>query len=446
MERTKMTAPPAGILWIKNVTVVDVEKGITVPGQTVIVADDRIEKIGATTTLDIPEGAQAIDAQGLYLMPGLVDAHVHYFDAPVFGRLLLANGVLLVRDMGSPNDPILKLRDELNRGETLGPEMVTTGLMLDGNPPVIPSIAMGLYTPDQGRAAVRQQAEAGVDMIKVYSRLDKDTFLAILDEARKVDLKVVGHVPDSIYIEDSAAAGMRSCEHWFGFEKVIARLLGEPVNLKFMGMGSDANYLERLDEVNPQALQAVYQRLRTSGITIDPTVVTFKNWPNVDTLEPGSLPMGEYISPTLLSIWKAQWSGQSEEPDYIWQNWARMVDGLNQAGVPLMVGTDLMVPGIIPGYPVHEEMLIWQEAGIPAADVLRSATLVPAQFMSLGDRLGSIVEGKTASMVLVRANPLQDIRNAQQIEAVFLRGKYFSRSDLDRFLDEARELARQPAP
>jgi hypothetical protein len=211
-------------------------------------------------------------------------------------------------------------------------------------------------------------------------------------------------------------------------------------------MGSDANYLERLDEVDPQALQAVYQRLRTSGTTIDPTVVTFKNWPNVDTLEPGSLPMGEYISPTLLSIWKAQWSGQSELPDYIWQNWARMVNGLNQAGVPLMVGTDLMVPGIIPGYSVHEEMLIWQEAGIPAADVLRSATLVPAQFMSLDDRLGSIDEGKTASMVLVRANPLQDIRNAQQIEAVFLRGKYFSRSDLDRLLDEARELARQPAP
>jgi len=133
-------------------------------------------------------------------------------------------------------------------------------------------------------------------------------------------------------------------------------------------------------------------------------------------------------------------------PDYIWQNWARMVNGLNRAGVPLMVGTDLMVPGILPGYSVHEEMLIWQEAGIPAADVLRSATLVPAQFMNLGDRLGSIVEGKTASMVLVRANPLQDIRNAQQIEAVFLRGKYFSRSDLDRLLDEARELARQPAP
>ena len=130
----------------------------------------------------------------------------------------------------------------------------------------------------------------------------------------------------------------------------------------------------------------------------------------------------------------------------VWQNWAQMVKEMNEAGVPLMVGTDLMVPGIFPGYSVHEEMAIWQEAGIPAADVLRSATLVPAQFMGLGDRLGSISEGKTASMVLVRANPLDDIRNAQQIEGVFLRGHYFSRDDLDRLLAEAKALAQQPAP
>jgi imidazolonepropionase-like amidohydrolase len=91
-------------------------------------------------------------------------------------------------------------------------------------------------------------------------------------------------------------------------------------------------------------------------------------------------------------------------------------------------------------------MAIWQEAGIPPADVLRGASLVPAQFMGLGDRLGSISEGKTASMVLIRANPLEDIRNAKQIEGVFLRGQYFSRKDLDRLLSEAKDLARNPVP
>ncbi len=166
---------------ITDVTIIDVENGIAVPGQTVIVVGERIDKIGAQGKVYIPEGAEIINGHGYYLIPGLTDAHVHYFDAPVFGRLMIANGVLLVRDVGMPNDFILPLRDELNQGETLGPELITTGAILDGYPPIIPSISLGIKTPEEGRAAVRKQAEAGVDMIKVYSRLDKDVFFAILD-------------------------------------------------------------------------------------------------------------------------------------------------------------------------------------------------------------------------------------------------------------------------
>ena len=440
------TAASASIYAITDVAIVDVENGIAIPGQTVIVVGDRIDKIEAQGKLDIPQGAEIINGHGLYLMPGLADAHVHYLEAPIFGRLMIANGVLLVRDMGMPNEYILKLRDELNRGETLGPEMIATGAILDGNPPQIPPISIGIQTPEEGRAAVQKQADAGVDMIKVYSVLDKEVFLAIVDEAQKLGLKVVGHIPDSIYIEDAIAAGLRNSEHWFGFGKVIAKLLGEPVKLTFTGLGSDSVYLLRLGEVDPQALQDFYQRLRASGLTVDPTVVTFKNWPNVNSLEARSLPEGEYISQNLLSMWKSQWAGQTEFPDLFWQNWVQMVKEMNTAGIPLMVGTDLLCPGIIPGYSVHEEMAIWQEAGIPAADVLRSATLVPAQFMGLGERLGSVSEGKTASMVLVRANPLEDINNAHQIEGVFLRGQYFSREDLDRLLVEAKDLAQHSTP
>jgi len=437
-------AVSASVYTITDVTIVDVEMGSLFPGQTVIIVKDRIDKIGAHGTIQIPQGATIIDGHGLYLMPGLVDAHVHYFDAPVFGRLMIANGVLLVRDMGNPNEYILPLRDELNQGKTLGPEMIATGFILDGNPPLIPQISLGLQTPEEARTVVRQQAEAGVDMIKVYSTLDRDVFLAILEEADKYGIKVVGHVPDSIYIEDAAAAGLDSMEHWFGFEKIIANLLGEPVNLSYSGMGSQAYYLEHLGEIDPAVLQDVYQRLRVNGLTVVPTVVTFKNFPGMDRLETGNLPGGEYITQNLLAIWKSQWAGQNDIPESLWQNWSQMVNGLNQAGVPLMVGTDLMVPSIIPGFSVHEEMAIWQEAGIPPADILRSATFVPAQFMGLGDRLGSISEGKTASMVLVRANPLEDIHNAQQIESVFLRGQYFSHEDLDRLLVEAKEFAQQP--
>jgi imidazolonepropionase-like amidohydrolase len=440
------TAAPATIYAISDVAVIDVEKGRAVPGQTVIVVGDRIDRIEGQAKTAIPAGAVTIDGKGMYLMPGLVDAHVHYLEAPVFGRLMIANGVLLVRDMGMPNEYILKLRDELNQGKMLGPEMVATGAILDGDPPVIPSISIGVTTPGQAREAVQKQARAGADMIKVYTTLDKEVFLAIVDEAQKLGLKVVGHVPDSIYLEEAAMAGQKSIEHWFGFEKVIAKLLGEPINLTFHGFGADSDYLLRLGEVDPQALQDFYQRLRKSGVTVDPTVVTFKNWPEVDSLVDKNLPGSEYLSPNLISIWKSQWARQSPFPDLFWKNWAQMVKGMNQAGVPLMVGTDLMCPGILPGFSVHEEMVTWQEAGIPAVDVLRSASLVPAQFMGLGKRLGSVSVGKSASLVLVRGNPLEDIRNAQMIEAVFLRGQYFNRQDLDRILAEARDLAQQPSP
>lgn len=426
---------------ITGVAIVDVERGIVVPDQTVIIAGDRIETMGPRTDVSVPNGSHVIDSRGRYLIPGLTDAHVHLFDPEVFVRVMIANGVLLVRDMGQPTQQALSLRDALNQGEVVGPEMLATGSILDGSPPVIPSISLGLSTPEEGRAAVRRQAEAGVDMIKVYSRLDKEVFLAIVDEAQRVGLRVVGHVPDSISIEDAAAAGLHSSEHPFGFEKVIARLLGESVTTTYLGMGSEMGYLGRLGEVNPEALQGVYRQLRDSGLTVCPTVVVYKTLAQVTTIRVGIFPHQEVISPGILDLWRSQWVQQEDVPDFIWRNWAQMVGGLNTAGVPLMVGTDLVVPGIIPGYSVHEEMVIWQEAGIPPADVLRSATLVPAQFMGLAERLGTVAEGKTASLVLLTANPLEDIRNAQVIEAVFLRGQYYSRADLDRLLDEAAELA-----
>ena len=202
---------PAGNYKIIDVTVIDVEKRIAVPGQTVTIVGDRIDKIGAQVEPGISEQVKTINGRGLYLMPWLVDAHVHYLEAPIFGRLMIASGALcLFETWVCPTNNILKLRDELNLGETLGPEMVATGAMLDGVPPVIPTISMGHHRrPKRDGQRYVGQAEAGVDMIKVYSNLDQEVFLAIVDEARKLGLKVVGHVPDSIYIEDAAAAGLQ---------------------------------------------------------------------------------------------------------------------------------------------------------------------------------------------------------------------------------------------
>lgn len=194
--------------------------------------------------------------------------------------------------------------------------------------------------------------------------------------------------------------------------------------------------------MNREELQTALQRITATGVVVCPTVIVFNKGPDLAKFQAGDYPMAEYISAGIQELWQTLWNASSMQGlEYIWPPMQAFVSELHQAGVTLMVGTDLVFPGIIPGYAVHEEMAMWQQAGVPAADILRSATIVPARFMGLDERLGTVSEGKAASLVLVRANPLEDIQNARQVEAVFLRGQYFSRADLDRLLAEARELA-----
>jgi imidazolonepropionase-like amidohydrolase len=356
---------------------------------------------------------------------------------------MVANGVLFARDTGMPTAGILEVKDQLNRGALIGPEIVVTGTILDGEPALIPSISLGVSTTDAARAAVRELAQAGVDMIKVYSRLDADAFLAAVDEAHALGLKVAGHVPDSIPIEQAAAAGLDSSEHLFGFDKLVGRLLGAPVKPYYAGMGVDVVHFLRLGELEPAKLREALDGLRLSGLSVCPTVVTFEVGTRMTESFSGTFPGSEYVSQTLLDTWRSLWGQQTDLPEFVWQVWAHLVVELHRAGIPLMVGTDLSTPGALPGFSVHDEMAIWQDAGIPAADVLRGATLVPARFMGLDDRLGSIGKGKTASMILLRANPLEDVRNAREIESVFLRGRYYDRKALDHLLEEARDLAKR---
>ncbi len=441
-RRPPVQSPPASIA-ITGVTVVDVEKGVAVADQNVLIAAERILKVGPRRKVKAPKGWMQIDGRGLYLMPGLVDAHVHYYDPQVYGRALVANGIVLVRDMGQPNESALSLRQALNGGTMLGPEMVTTGWMLDGDPALVPQASRVVRTPDEGRAAVRQQANAGVDQIKVYSGLQKDVFLAIVDEARRAGLKTVGHVPESVYVEDAIAAGQRSIEHLFGFEKLVGRLLGEEITLRAGGIGADFDYWLRLGEINRDRLQQALQHVAASGVVVCPTLVLFKAQSRLEDISARAYPMSEYISPAVQDVWKAHWNPSDRElMEKVWPILAGFVRELHKAGVPLMTGTDLTMPGVIPGFSLHEEMTMWQEAGIPAADVLRGATIVPARFLGKDQRLGTIAEGKAASLVLLKGNPLMDVGSVRQIQGVFLRGRYYSHADLDQLLEQARNLAR----
>jgi imidazolonepropionase-like amidohydrolase len=273
---------------------------------------------------------------------------------------------------------------------------------------------------------VRQQVLAGVDQIKVYSDLEKDVYLAIIAEALLHGLKPVGHVPEAVYIEEAARVGQCTCEHLFGFEKMIAKLLGEEVRIQKGGMGAHIHYWLRMSEVDRELLSQKLIKIKETGMVICPTLVVFFGHARAKEIFSGTFPFLETVSPQIRNIWSMFWNPTESEID-LYQKISRHMQAfvyeLYKAGVPLLIGTDLTTFGIIPGYSLHEEMKLWQDAGIPPVDVLRSATLTPARFFNMESDLGSIEPGKMASMVLVRGNPLEDISHACDIAEVFLRGE-----------------------
>jgi hypothetical protein len=418
---------------VTNVSIIDVENGGILEKRTIIVKEGLIQKITPEINAKKLGGLKIIDGKGLFVIPGLFDSHVHYLDQESFGAVFVSYGVLFVREMGNVTELAINQRNLLNTGKLFGPEMITTGSIIDGDPPAIPEISLVCTSKEQGREIVRKQLMSGVDEIKVYSSLEKDVFNAIVDECKKNGVKAVGHVPEGVLLEDAAKDGLSSSEHTFGFGNVLAKVLNESPKLQVGGMGNDQGFFLQYPEVNKEILQVELKKISSYGISVCPTLIVTKCMISLDEIYNRNYPMLNYISPFVWEIWK-MWQSQKENIPFfrqIYPYYKSFLKDLFDAEFNLLIGTDLSVAGVIPGYSVHEEMAIWQEAGIPPFEILRSATIIPARFMGVDKSLGSIKEGKKASFVLLSENPLKDIKNSQKIEGVFLRGNFFSRQDID---------------
>lgn len=435
----------AADLVIRNVTVVDVEDGKLLVGRHVVCSGGRIEQLLDASQGPAPRADRTIDGEGLFLLPGLIDAHVHYgAGAEMYGPMLVANGVTFVRDTGSETSSILALRDQLARGELVGPEMIATGAIVDGDPPIWP-FSEACSSEEDAREAVRRLHAAGADQIKVYSKLERPVYQAAIDEAHALDLKAVGHVPAGLGISAAIEAGQDGVEHLSGFDVEIGLLLGKAPAAGDL-YGSFSNWFA-LAEVDPAKLDEVCGQVAASGMAHCPTLVVMEGIAQVPAPETRDPELLRYAAVSHRGFWESgQYDDFGRAAKQALPRMISVVRALHRAGATLMAGTDLANPFVYAGFSLHRELVLLQEAGLSPADVLRAATVTPARFFGVEERYGSVAVGKNASLVLLSADPLADARNVAQIEGVVHRGEFLDRAALDEMLAGVREAVAASAP
>ena len=426
-------ATAIGAFVIANVTVIDVERGEALPGRWVRIDDGLIERIETISSANLLEGAEIIRADGQFLIPGLFDAHVHYTPAPdSYGPLLVAHGVTCVRDLGAMTEAIISLREQSRTTDIVAPDIICTGAIIDGDPPVWP-FSEPCDTEAEARVAVNKLHKAGVNQIKVYSLLKPEVYQAAVDEAHKLGLKAVGHVPDEVSFDEVIAAKQNSLEHLMGIEKLLLDITGDAITDedRTHPWPSFRGYLN-YEKADKAKLHDGLKRLKEANVAVCPTVSVIAGIARVGADDAETDANLQYVPAHMRAFWdNLAYASFAEANRLVLPTFIALVGELHRAGVTLLVGTDLANAYVFAGSAVHQEMAYFAEAGVPAADVLRAATIAPAKFCEVDDKLGSIAPGKTASLVLLRENPLADIGNISEIERVFLRGRHFDRAALD---------------
>jgi imidazolonepropionase-like amidohydrolase len=359
--------------------------------------------------------------------------------------LFIANGVTGVRDMGSDLAPVVAWRKAIEAGTLVGPRIVTSGPMLDGPTPRFPS-SVAIATPEDGRRAVRDLKRQGVDFIKLQSFIPREAVFAIADEAKRQGLVFAGHVPDAVRAREASAAGQKSFEHLIGIFEGTS-----PSEDEFLkGAKTIGKFLATYDPARAAALFALLAKNRTWQC---PTMVWERGGTLLDERDLAHDPLAKYAP----SSWKnGAWRRFTDDivrgytddlatrKRFVAKE-LEVVGALHRAGAPFLAGTDTP-PGVFvfPGFSLHDELELFVQAGFTPVEALQTATLNPAVYLGLAERLGTIEAGKVADLVLLDANPLDDIRNTRKVAAVVLRGRYLARADLDKLLGDAESAAASP--
>ena len=413
--------------------------------RTVLVEGDRIVTVGPADAVAVPSGATMVDGTGKFLLPGLADMHAHIGGdyrpgqtAPRADLLLyLATGVTTIRNAVGSQD-VLRLASAINDGTLLGPRMEVASPLLEGEDAVW-DFAVRVLSADEARAAVRRFAAEGFESIKVYHTLSREAYLAVADEARRLGVTFFGHVPFDVGVEEVLAEGQVSIEHFRGYD--IDGLPREAL-VKDGGRSAErfASWLHMSDARMDELVWATVE----AGAWNCPTFVVSSMLVNAGRLdELAEHAMAAFMPDALLRGYResgleALFSPESRE--MLGRARPRMLEflaRLHAAGAPLMTGTDTF-PSLVPGFTLIDEIGTFVEAGLSPYEALQAATTAPARFLGDADMRGKILPGMEADLVLLGANPLEDIGHLWRLEGVMADGRWLTR---DALLTTLRELA-----
>jgi imidazolonepropionase-like amidohydrolase len=422
-------SPPDGVALV-GATLFDGSGGPVLPNAVVVVRRGRIESVGTRAGFTLPAKTREVDVTGRWIIPGLIDAHAHI--EPWALPRYLAWGVTTVRDVHGALDSVLGLRDRVNLGAVAGPRMYSAGAMIDGLPTTYPD-AIGANSPRDARKAVDRLVNAGVDLIKVYTRVDPTLLRATIDEARTFNLRVAGHLglTDAV---TAAKEGIGSIEHLSGVPEASMADASSLYAAHYRGFFPGWTAFERSwAGLDSATLGRVAKELADRKVTLVPTLVLHETFSRLD--DPAAL--GDTMLRAVPELAQARWNVADmvrragwNDQDYPAFRAGRPKQDLflrlfAAAGGRIATGTDASNQLLIPGYSEHRELELLVGAGFSPRDALLAATRNGALLLGV-DSLGILAPGKAADLVILTRDPLGDIRHTLAIDRVMSRGVLLS--------------------
>lgn len=417
-----------------NVNVLPMDRADVLPDQTVVVRGGRITAIGPAAATQVPQGATRVDGRGKFLMPGIAEMHGHVPGIGPDGQnrqwaedvlfLYVAAGATTVRGMQGHASQ-LDMRRRIEAGELIGPRMFLAA------PPLAGTGGNAVTDPEVARQRIREAKQAGFDLLKVHEGLSPDVYAAIVDEATKQGLPWGGHVSDFVGLEGALAARQSTVDHLDNYLEALVPgyTAGTPVQ----------QLVQRVDESRiPELARAT----REAGVAVVPTQSLWETLMGAyDAASLSARSELRYVPRNMVQGWvnaqnQSYASANQEAVTKLLQLRNRMLDALSEAGAIVLMGTDAPQRFSVPGFALYRELPVMVQAGMTPYEVLVSGTSAVAKFFGIEAEAGTIAVGKRADLILLDANPLQDIRNIERRAGVMVNGRWLPEAEIRRRLDE----------